>query len=113
MGPTAEPLIQILETANDVIMKLVRAQNPKISSHLHTMQAVTALNVLPEHQCGDRMRSALPPCSAACQQLSGCVWQVWLVIYLTPFCIASLICSTILQARTRPCCKPRLRQLNM
>lgn len=24
MGPTAEPLIQILETANDVIMKLVR-----------------------------------------------------------------------------------------
>ncbi|KAK9837108.1 hypothetical protein WJX81_003155 [Elliptochloris bilobata] len=45
MGPTAEPLIQILETANDVIMKLV-----------------------------------------------------WLVIYLTPFCIASLICSTILQA---------------
>ena len=26
MGPTAEPLIQILETANDVIMKLVRAR---------------------------------------------------------------------------------------
>ena len=24
MGPTAEPLIQILETANDVIMRLVR-----------------------------------------------------------------------------------------
>ena len=27
MGPTAEPLIQILETANDVIMKLARAQH--------------------------------------------------------------------------------------
>lgn len=29
--------------------------------------------------------------------------QVWLVIYMTPFCIASLICSTILQARARTC----------
>ena len=35
--------------------------------------------------------------------MSGCVSQVWLVIYLTPFCIASLICSTILQARPSPC----------
>ena len=35
--------------------------------------------------------------------MSGCMMQVWLVIYMTPFCIASLICSTILQARTSPC----------
>ncbi len=28
--------------------------------------------------------------------------QVWMVIYLTPFCIASLICATILQARSPP-----------
>ena len=28
MGPKAEPFIQILETANDVIMRLVLAQSP-------------------------------------------------------------------------------------
>ena len=39
--------------------------------------------------------------------MSGSMLQVWLVIYMTPFCIASLICSTILQARTSQCCKLR------
>lgn len=35
--------------------------------------------------------------------MSDSMLQVWLVIYMTPFCIASLICSTILQARASPC----------
>ena len=35
--------------------------------------------------------------------MSASMLQVWLVIYMTPFCIASLICSTILQACTRSC----------
>ena len=33
MGPKAEPFIQILETANDVIMKLVRFFMPTSPPH--------------------------------------------------------------------------------
>jgi len=66
MGPRAEPLIQIVETANDVIMKLARALT--LISHPAMPNSAPQLTPLPCAQRHFAVRHTAPSCLFAAQR---------------------------------------------